>query len=193
MNCPDCNSSNAYLGFMTIECVNPSCHHYSEKQKEQLAYAQQNLLEEINRAECNLDTRLELGNCGISLKKDLFQVLADVQPMPCPVFWDEAGTMCSVLYKNEIKYVYVDPYISTDVRSPEYTRLFCNNSYNNPPQNIDLSDEERISMCKNTSFLFKSFLKDKFVFDGNNEVSVSIGFRMDENGELKDLTIQKIY
>jgi hypothetical protein len=29
MNCPNCNSSNAYLGFMTIKCVNPNCEHYS--------------------------------------------------------------------------------------------------------------------------------------------------------------------
>jgi hypothetical protein len=176
MNCPNCNSSNAYLGFMTIECINPNCHHYSEKQKA-LEYTPKSLFEESSSA-----------------KKNLFQILSDIQPMTPPECLSiPTGTALFYTPENGIKYVHIDPCVSMAVGSPEYTRLFCNNSYNNPPQNIDLSDEERIKMCAGVKDFFQNALKNKFVFDGTNETSVSIGFKIDENGDLKDMTVQKIY
>lgn len=31
MNCPNCNTGSAYVGFIAVECINDRCKHFSQK------------------------------------------------------------------------------------------------------------------------------------------------------------------
>lgn len=35
--CPSCNTDEAYIGIISVECVNVKCAHYSQKQKDEIA------------------------------------------------------------------------------------------------------------------------------------------------------------
>lgn len=47
MNCPTCNTSNAYVGFMTVECPNPNCFHFVQPKGEGIYFGLMDSYEEV--------------------------------------------------------------------------------------------------------------------------------------------------